>query len=223
MELEIRGVSKTYAMTGWRIGYTAVGAALAPLIKAMSKIQGQSTSNPTHVSQIATLAALTGPQECVGVMRKAFDERRIEMTKLLRAIPHVKCQEPKGAFYAFPDLSYYVGKKSHDGAVLHDDVNLAQAERLSFGVDEMRQHRHRPHRVTDYRPRGRGFQARDERRIRQSVQDRPQRHERHVESGAHQALVPFDGFELRLEQFGAALPVHVGVPRGQPTRPVVLD
>jgi len=117
----VDGVSKTYAMTGWRIGYTA---GPLPLIKAMSKIQGQSTSNPTHISQIAALTALTGPQDCVGEMRKAFDERRIEMVKLLRAIPGVKCREPKGAFYAFPDVSAFVGKKSPEGSILDDDVQL---------------------------------------------------------------------------------------------------
>jgi aspartate aminotransferase len=111
-------------MTGWRIGYTATGKELAPLIKAMAKIQGQSTSNPTHIAQVAALAALTGPQECVGEMRKAFDERRLEMVKLLRAIPGVQCREPKGAFYAFPDVSTYVGKKTPEGAILDDDVQL---------------------------------------------------------------------------------------------------
>jgi aspartate aminotransferase len=120
----IDGVSKTYAMTGWRIGYTATTAALAPLIKAMSKIQGQSTSNATHAAQIATFAALTGTQEPVEIMRKAFDERRIEMVKLLRAIPNVSCREPKGAFYAFPDLSAYVGKTTPDGKKLATDVEL---------------------------------------------------------------------------------------------------
>lgn len=120
----IDGVSKTYAMTGWRIGYTAVTAALAPIVKAMNKIQGQSTSNPTHISQVATLAALTGSQEPVAMMRKAFDERRIEMVKLLRAIPGVDCREPKGAFYAFPDVSTYVGKTTPDGNKLASDVEL---------------------------------------------------------------------------------------------------
>jgi aspartate aminotransferase len=120
----VDGVSKTYAMTGWRIGYTATGKELAPLIKAMAKIQGQSTSNPTNASQVATIAALTGPQDCVAEMRKAFDERRLEMVKLLRAIPGVQCREPKGAFYAFPDVSAYVGKKSHEGSILDDDVQL---------------------------------------------------------------------------------------------------
>ena len=117
----VDGVSKTYAMTGWRIGYTAGPTAL---IKAMSKIQGQSTSNPTNVAQIATLAALTGPQDCVATMRAAFDERRLVMLKLLRAIPGVTCREPKGAFYAFPDLSSFVGKTSPEGSVFDDDVQL---------------------------------------------------------------------------------------------------
>ena len=120
----IDGVSKTYAMTGWRIGYTSVTAALAPLIKAMSKIQGQSTSNPSHIAQVATLAALTGPQDCVETMRKAFDERRIAMVKLLRAIPNVSCREPKGAFYAFPDLGAYVGKTTPEGKQIASDVEL---------------------------------------------------------------------------------------------------
>jgi aspartate aminotransferase len=117
----IDGLSKTYAMTGWRIGYTA---APASVIKAMAKVQGQSTSNPTHIAQIAALAAITGPQECVETMRQAFDARRVEMVKLLRAIPGVNCREPKGAFYAFPDVSAYVGKKSAEGSVLDDDVQL---------------------------------------------------------------------------------------------------
>jgi aspartate aminotransferase len=117
----VDGVSKTYAMTGWRIGYAA---GPLPLIKAMSKIQGQSTSNPTHISQIAALAALTGPQDCVGTMRKAFDDRRKRMVELLRAIPGVNCREPKGAFYAFPDVSAHVGKKSPEGSILDDDVQL---------------------------------------------------------------------------------------------------
>jgi aspartate aminotransferase len=120
----VDGVSKTYAMTGWRIGYTAVTAALAPLVKAMGKMQGQSTSNPTHAAQIGTLAALTGPQACVAEMRTAFDARRIEMVKLLRAIPGVTCREPNGAFYAFPDVSAYIGKKTPAGKVIADDVAL---------------------------------------------------------------------------------------------------
>ncbi len=117
----VDGVSKTYAMTGWRIGYTAGPSVL---IKAMAKIQGQSTSNPTNAAQIATLAALTGPQDCVATMRAAFDERRLVMLKLLRAIPGVTCREPKGAFYAFPDLSAFVGKTTPEGSILDDDIQL---------------------------------------------------------------------------------------------------
>jgi aspartate aminotransferase len=117
----VDGVSKTYAMTGWRIGYTA---GPLPLIKAMTKIQGQSTSNATHISQVAALAALTGPQDCIAEMRTAFDERRQEMVKLLRAIPGVTCREPKGAFYAFPNVSAHIGKRTPEGSVLDDDVQL---------------------------------------------------------------------------------------------------
>jgi aspartate aminotransferase len=117
----VDGVSKTYAMTGWRIGYTA---GPAPLIKAMAKVQGQSTSNPTHIAQVATIAAITGPQEPVEIMRKAFDERRQTIVELLRAIPGVSCREPKGAFYAFPDLSAFLGRTAPDGKVLGDDVTL---------------------------------------------------------------------------------------------------
>ena len=119
--LLVDGVSKTYAMTGWRIGYTA---GPANVIKAMATIQGQSTSNPSHVAQVAALAALTGSQDCVETMRKAFDERRVAMVELLRQIPGVTCREPKGAFYAFPDVSSYVGKRTPEGSILDDDVQL---------------------------------------------------------------------------------------------------
>lgn len=117
----VDGVSKTYAMTGWRIGYAA---GPAPIIKAAAKVQGQSTSNPTHLAQVATLAAITGPQECVETMRQAFDQRRQAMVELLRAIPGVACREPKGAFYAFPDLGAFIGTHFPDGKVVTDDVAL---------------------------------------------------------------------------------------------------
>ncbi|MEZ4400072.1 MAG: pyridoxal phosphate-dependent aminotransferase [Kofleriaceae bacterium] len=117
----VDGVSKAYAMTGWRIGYTAGPAAL---IKAMAKIQGQSTSNPTHLAQVATLAAITGPQDCVETMRRAFDERRQAIVGLLHAIPGVACREPKGAFYAFPDFGAFIGTKFPDGKPVTDDVAL---------------------------------------------------------------------------------------------------
>ena len=106
-------------MTGWRIGYTAGPPAI---IKAMAKVQGQSTSNPTHLAQVATVAALTGPQECVATMRAAFDERRRAIVELLRAIPGVACREPKGAFYAFPDLGAFVGRHFGERQPIKDAV-----------------------------------------------------------------------------------------------------
>jgi aspartate aminotransferase len=119
----VDGVSKTYAMTGWRIGYAAGPHAL---IKAMAKIQGQSTSGASHIAQVAAREAIAGDQACVAQMREAFDERRREMVALLRAIPGVECTEPKGAFYAFPDVSAFVGKTTRGGARIDDDVKLAE-------------------------------------------------------------------------------------------------
>ncbi len=118
----IDGVSKSYAMTGWRIGWT-VGP--KELIKGMTKIQGQSTSGANHLAQIAAAQALAGPQECVTEMRASFDARRLRMLELLRGIDGVECQEPKGAFYAFPDVSHFIGKKTDSGNTLEDDVALA--------------------------------------------------------------------------------------------------
>ncbi len=118
----IDGVSKSYAMTGWRIGWT-VGP--KEIIKGMTKIQGQSTSGANHLAQIAATQALTGPQECVAEMRKAFDARRKRMVELLNAMDGVHCQEPEGAFYAFPDVSSFIGKRSPSGENISDDVALA--------------------------------------------------------------------------------------------------
>ncbi len=117
----VDGVSKTYAMTGWRIGFCA---GPQPLIDAMSIIQGQSTTNSTHIAQVAALAALSGPQECVAEMRAEFDARRREMVRRLRAIPGVALHEPEGAFYCFPDVSAYLGRRTPDGQVVTDDVAL---------------------------------------------------------------------------------------------------
>jgi aspartate aminotransferase len=118
----VDGVSKTYAMTGWRIGYTA---GPPDLIKGMNTMQGQSTSGATHIAQVAAAAALTGPQECVAEMRTAFDQRRIEIVRRLRAIPGVSCREPRGAFYAFPDLSAFIGRHTPAGTTIADDLALA--------------------------------------------------------------------------------------------------
>jgi aspartate aminotransferase len=103
----VSGVAKTYAMTGWRVGWM-VGP--TDVIKAATNLQSHATSNVANVSQIAALGALTGDQECVHVMREAFDRRRRLMHELLSAIPGVSCLEPEGAFYAFPSMRDVLGR-----------------------------------------------------------------------------------------------------------------
>ncbi len=110
----VNAVSKTYAMTGWRIGYTA---APAPLIKAMTALQSQSTSNPTSIAQAAAVAALTGPQECVRAMTREFLARRDVVMERLGEIPGVRTVRPAGAFYVFPDVSVAFGKHGPDGLI----------------------------------------------------------------------------------------------------------
>jgi aspartate aminotransferase len=117
----VDGFSKTYAMTGWRLGYAAGPKAL---VDAMATLQGQSTSNVTSIAQAAAIAAIEGPQECVEEMRREFDKRRRVMVDRLRAIAGVNCYDPQGAFYAFPDVSAYVGKRPKGGAPIEDDVAL---------------------------------------------------------------------------------------------------
>ena len=119
----VDGVSKTYAMTGWRIGWM-LGP--EPLARAVEKIQGQSTTNPTAVAQHAALAALTGPQEPVERMRAAFAERRRRVVDGLGALPGVRCRCPEGAFYAFPDVSGLLGRRTPEGRRIEDDVQLAE-------------------------------------------------------------------------------------------------
>jgi aspartate aminotransferase len=106
--LVISSVSKTYAMTGWRLGYTA---APKPVVAAMAKLQGQSTSNPCSITQAAAIAALTGPQECVGVMVAEFAKRRAYVLERLAAIPGVTCAPPQGAFYVFPNVGAFLGRR----------------------------------------------------------------------------------------------------------------
>lgn len=125
----IDGMSKTYAMTGWRIGY-AVGPAEA--ISMMGKIQSQETSNPCSIAQAAALEALTGPQESVGEMVNAFDQRRRYMVDRLNAMDGVSCAMPKGAFYAFPNVSASYGK-SVDGIKIEGSVDLCD-----FLLEEMK-------------------------------------------------------------------------------------
>src|SRR5689334_15158526 len=103
----IGSLSKTYAMTGWRLGY-----ALGPteVISAMQKLQSQSTSNPTSIVQKAAVAALAGPQQCVEDMRREYIQLRDHVVKGLRSIPGVKCTMPEGAFYAYPNVSAFFGR-----------------------------------------------------------------------------------------------------------------
>lgn len=103
----VNGVSKAYAMTGWRIGYMAGDTAIA---KAVTKLQGQTTSGTGSISQKAAEAAYTGPQECVAEMREAFRRRRDLIVSLAREIPGLKLNPPQGAFYIFPEVTAYLGK-----------------------------------------------------------------------------------------------------------------
>ena len=106
--LVVNSVSKTYAMTGWRLGYTA---GPSRIIAAMAKLQGQSTSNPCSITQAAAIAALTGPQGCVDVMVAEFARRRAYVLERLAAIPGVTCAPPQGAFYVFPNVGAYLGRR----------------------------------------------------------------------------------------------------------------
>jgi aspartate aminotransferase len=110
----INGVSKAYAMTGWRIGYCAAPAALA---KAVTKLQGQYTSGASSIAQKAAEAAYDGPQECVGEMRAAFLRRRDLVVSLAREIPGLKVNEPEGAFYLFPEVSAFIGRHAGDRTI----------------------------------------------------------------------------------------------------------
>ena len=111
----INGMSKGYAMTGWRMGYMA---GPKELVQACDKIQGLMTSGASSVSQMASVAALNGPQDEVEVMRNTFEKRRNIFHAALSLIPNLPCNLPEGAFYLFPDVSYYLGAKTPEGKTI---------------------------------------------------------------------------------------------------------
>ncbi|MDE6310694.1 MAG: pyridoxal phosphate-dependent aminotransferase [Muribaculaceae bacterium] len=113
----INGVSKAYAMTGWRIGYCALPLHLA---KAVTKLQGQMTSGVSSIAQKAAEAAYTGSQECVEEMRQAFERRRNLVVELAGKIPGLRISEPQGAFYLFPDVTHYLGKRFGEKTIATD-------------------------------------------------------------------------------------------------------
>ena len=119
----IDGVSKAFAMTGWRVGFTMAPRAV---IEGMATLQGQSTTHAAAVAQAAAQAAIEGPTDELEKMRVEFDKRRKVMVARLREIPGVKCVEPKGAFYAFPDLSAFVGRKTPEGKLIDNDLALCE-------------------------------------------------------------------------------------------------
>jgi aspartate aminotransferase len=121
--ITISGVSKSYAMTGWRMGWS-IGP--LPLIKAMGNVQSQETSNPSSISQYAAIAALDGDQACVEQMRKEFEARRDLVCQRLRALPGVRCPIPDGAFYAFFNIASYFGK-TLKGKMITDSVSFCAA------------------------------------------------------------------------------------------------
>ena len=129
--LTMNGVSKAYAMTGWRIGY---GAAPEALIKAMAKLQSQSTSNPCSVSQYAAEAALTGPQDYITESRAVFQRRRDLVVAGLNACPGIDCPTPQGAFYVYPSIKGLIGKTTAAGATITDDEAFANALLDETGV-----------------------------------------------------------------------------------------
>jgi aspartate aminotransferase len=137
----LNSVSKTYAMTGWRIGYAAGNA---EVIAAMNRVQDQSTSNPVSIAQKAAVAALTGPQECVDAMVKEFAKRRKVIVEGLNAIEGVTCTNPEGAFYVFPNVSALYGRKFEGKAIdgsnaltdyLLDTARVAVVPGEGFGAD----------------------------------------------------------------------------------------
>ena len=122
--ITMNGVSKSYAMTGWRIGYAAGDK---DIIKAIAKIQSQSTTNPSSISQAAAVEALNGKQDFIPVRAKAFQERRDFVVNSLNAIDGISCLKPEGAFYVFPNCKGLIGKKDKSGKKITNDTEFVQS------------------------------------------------------------------------------------------------
>ena len=129
--LTINGVSKTYAMTGWRIGYAGGPAAL---IKNMIKLQSQSTSNPSSIGQAAAIEALSGPQDFVAASREVFERRLGKVVRWLNEVPGVRCHKPEGAFYVFASCAGAIGKKTPGGTVIQNDADFVMHLLESQGI-----------------------------------------------------------------------------------------
>jgi aspartate aminotransferase len=119
--LTVNGVSKAYAMTGWRIGY---GGAPAELVKAMIKLQSQSTSNACSISQAAAEEALNGPQDFIPERTRIFETRRDKVVAAVNRIPGLRCHAPEGAFYVYSSCADIIGKKTPDGQVIGSDADF---------------------------------------------------------------------------------------------------
>ena len=129
--LTVNGLSKAYAMTGWRMGYA--GGPLE-LIKAMAKVQSQSTSNPSSISQWASVAALEGPQDYIGESRVAFQRRRDLVCSMLNQAQGITCPVPEGAFYVYPSIAGCIGKTAPSGNVIENDEDFVTELLESEGV-----------------------------------------------------------------------------------------
>ncbi len=127
----MNGCSKAYAMTGWRIGFAG---APVQLIKAMDKLQSQSTSNPNSIAMAAAVEALTGPQESIEAMRKIFEERRNLVVSELNKAPGLYCHRPEGAFYVYPSINGCIGKTTRGGKKITDDESFVLALLEEEGV-----------------------------------------------------------------------------------------
>ena len=127
----MNGVSKSYAMTGWRIGYAAGDK---EIIKAIAKIQSQSTTNPSSISQAAAVEALNGKQDFIPIRAKAFQERRDFVVNSLNAIDGINCLRPDGAFYVFPNCKKLIGKKDKEGKKIENDTDFVQSLLENYGI-----------------------------------------------------------------------------------------